>query len=584
MRGSVLGGRRGSTAAATVLVVLATIALTAVPVAGPQPSTAAGTPGRTGNATPTAGPASPGPLPTAQPASPSPPPITAAYEPFQAPPVPWPLPNLDPGLAGRGPRPALAELTPYLYGGGPVISADPRAGPADWRLARPNPFDAWGYAARASTLPGEPLALCLGGGARSVGLQVFRLGVGDATLMASVPAVQLAGAGLAAPQRADRASGLFEAACPVRYSLDVRRSWRSGVYLVKLTGSGGGQSYLTFVVRPAHPTALVVMLPFMTDVAYNQAGGASLYRRPGFTRDRGVMVSFDRPITAENGAGYLFRAVFPLIAWLEDHGYDPGYVADVDVAADPTYVTGARTVVVAGHAEYWTEGMRQAFLQAERGGTGVVAIGANLAYWQVRLAADDRGAADRTLICYKDAQLDPLAAGDPQAATVQFGQLPRPEPAAEIFGADFLGIVADRIVPLRLRPDLPAFAGATALQPGQLLPALVGNEVDGPTPPGATIRALADTAVALSVAGPPAHARSVLWLSPDGAHVFDAGTLTWSWGLDPRYAAALPGFPAADFARLTAQVLAWAGAQPGWSSGPAGPPRATLGRVPPDEQ
>jgi hypothetical protein len=49
---------------------------------------------------------------------------------------------------------------------------------------------------------------------------------------------------------------------------------------------------------------------------------------------------------------------------------------------------------------------------------------------------------------------------------------------------------------------------------------------------------------------------------PSGAHAFDAGTFDWSWGLDSRYAAALPGFPAAPFQELTAIILAWAGVIP----------------------
>jgi len=47
--------------------------------------------------------------------------------------------------------------------------------------------------------------------------------------------------------------------------------------------------------------------------------------------------------------------------------------------------------------------------------------------------------------------------------------------------------------------------------------------------------------------------------SPAGNRVFDAGTFDFSWGLDPRYAAALPGFPADAFTGLTARILAWLG-------------------------
>ena len=60
----------------------------------------------------------------------------------------------------------------------------------------------------------------------------------------------------------------------------------------------------------------------------------------------------------------------------------------------------------------------------------------------------------------------------------------------------------------------------------------------------------------------PIAAAAGLWINPSGGRVFDAGTFDFSWGLDPRYAAALPGFPATAFSQLTARILAWAGAEP----------------------
>ena len=57
----------------------------------------------------------------------------------------------------------------------------------------------------------------------------------------------------------------------------------------------------------------------------------------------------------------------------------------------------------------------------------------------------------------------------------------------------------------------------------------------------------------------PGIAGASAWVTASGAHVFDAGTFDWSWGLDPRYAAALPGFPADSYARLMADILSWAG-------------------------
>ena len=115
---------------------------------------------------------SPSLVPTPVPPSPSP--LPGA---FRAPSIHWPLPDLDPGLATRGPRPSLAELSGFLYGNKPLLSVDPLAGPLDWRLSDPNPSAVTGYAGDVSVLPGGSLALHLAGSDASARVDIFRLGV-----------------------------------------------------------------------------------------------------------------------------------------------------------------------------------------------------------------------------------------------------------------------------------------------------------------------------------------------------------------------------------------------------------------------
>ena len=503
-----------------------------------------GSAGGTGSVSPASAPPIPSPLPAA----------------FKAPSIHWPLPDLDPGLAMRGPRPTLAELSGFLYGNKPLLSVDPLAGPLDWRLSHPNPSAVTGYASDVSVAPGGSLALYLAGSDRTSRIDVFRLGVHDAQHLFTVPSVRVAPMVVPPPQLA---TGLDEMGWPVAYRLSIPRTWRSGVYLAKLTAAAG-QSYVPFIVRPSSPVGLVVMLPTMTYQAYNSWNRASLYHWDGAPKgapSRAYKVSFDRPSAWENGAGLLFRSELPLIIWLEDHGYSPGYIADVDLARDPAFATGARTFVVAGHAEYWTSSMRQAIIAAEGRGVGVVAFGGNLAYWQVRLEPDSKGAADRTMVCYKQASLDPLATSQPQLTTVRFDQLPTPEPPTQLFGAAYGGIVHDTL-PLDLTAAVAAFAPEAGLSRGDRLEALLGGEIDVLSVPMGGV-AIARTAAPAAGGGHELTATASLWIAPGGAKVFDAGTFSWSWGLDPRYAAALPGFPTERFARLTAAILAWAGTPPG---------------------
>ncbi|HYM83303.1 MAG TPA: hypothetical protein VEY67_04045, partial [Candidatus Dormibacteraeota bacterium] len=89
---------------------------------------------------------------------------------------------------------------------------------------------------------------------------------------------------------------------------------------------------------------------------------------------------------------------------------------------------------------------------------------------------------------------------------------------------------------------------------------LLGGEIDALTDSAHGLPLTATTIV--STAGVRVTPTAALWISPDGAHVFDAGTFAWTWGLDPRYASGLPGFPSRAFEYLTAEILAWAGAPP----------------------
>lgn len=501
-----------------------------------------------------------GPTATSAHSTPTPP-VAPTFGPadFVAPAVAWPLPNLDPGLAARGPRPSIGSLGTYLSGNRPIVSVAPAERAAGWQLTRPNMGAVSGYADAVSVIPGGSIGFHLAGSDRTARLDVYRIGRRDGELMLSVDNVPVAAMAVPSP---DPATGLNAMQWPVAYRLEVPGAWRSGVYLAKVSGAHG-QSYVPFIVRPPRPVGLIVVIPMMTYEAYNSWNGVSLYHlepHRATQPPRGYKVSFDRPFAWENGAGLLFRTAFPLIVWLEDRGYAPGFIADTDLAANPTFATEARTVVLAGHAEYWTMSMRSALLAAEAQRVGVAAFGGNLAYRQVRLEPGAAGATARTIVSYKDIGLDPLARTDPQMATIEFDKLAVPKPAREVFGADWAGVSLGAR-PLVVAKGMELFAPGIGLRTGQTIEALLGGEVDQLTDRTRGL-ALTETPI-VNTSGRSISPTASLWVSPGGARVFDAGTFAWTWGLDPRYAAALPTFPADAFARLTASILAWAGTPPG---------------------
>jgi hypothetical protein len=510
---------------------------------------------------------SPAPLPSQPASNASPTPTAAATSPiaasgpttlpatFVAPPLAAPLRQLDPNLRRVVPT-SLAWL--YRSSSAPPFVIAPAGTPfTDWRLSSPNQGAVRGYAGDVSVVPGNYLALHIAGSDQTVRLDIFRMGLADAHHVETVHDIAITQQPDARP---DASTGLIEDRWPVTYELNVPSAWRPGVYLAKLTGNSGGQSYIIFVVRSPRPARLMVVLPVMTYQAYNDEGGADLYRWNGGSHARAYEVSFDRPYGSQFGAGQFFWLDFPLIVWLEDHGYDVGYVTDLDLARNPLLGEGIDTLVFAGHSEYWTGGLRDIVGSQADHGTNLVFFGANDAFWQVRLAPDRATTPDRTIVCYKDANLDPIARQSPSSATIGFSDASVGRPASGLMGTEYAGIVRG-LAPLIVGPAISSFAPDLGLQPGDRLAGLVGGEVDGPAEVF-TGGLLGETPVSVGSDETAAIAGTTLWVNPRGGRAFDAGTFGWAWGLDPRYAAAAPGFPANAFDQLTARILAWAGAQP----------------------
>jgi hypothetical protein len=205
--------------------------------------------------------------------------------------------------------------------------------------------------------------------------------------------------------------------------------------------------------------------------------------------------------------------------------------------------------------------MRDTVDAAAAAGTNLAFFGANQAFWQARVTPDPSGAPDRVVVCYKRADLDPIAAGTPGAATTRFEQSPVRRPPVDLIGQGYGGIVRG-LSSMAVGPGITTFAPSIGLHVGEQLPGLIGEEVDV-LHQGFTGIALGQTPMHVTEHSGLVLVGTTLWLSPLGDRVFDAGTFDYSWGLDPRYAAALPGFNAPAYAALTERILAWLGTSPG---------------------
>ncbi|WP_143590694.1 N,N-dimethylformamidase beta subunit family domain-containing protein [Thermoactinospora rubra] len=172
-----------------------------------------------------------------------------------------------------------------------------------------------------------------------------------------------------------------------------------------------------FVVRQAVPAAPILLsVPFTTWQAYNRAGspGQSVYwtESPG----RAPAVTFDRP----GGGPPPERWEEGLMRWLRPAGYDVAYCSNLDLHDGLDLLSRHRLLIVNGHDEYWSAGMRDTVEEFVRRGGNVAFFSGNTAWWQIRL--EDGG---RTMVCHRDAVADPVA--DPRLATVEWSAAGRPE-------------------------------------------------------------------------------------------------------------------------------------------------------------
>lgn len=309
--------------------------------------------------------------------------------------------------------------------------------------------------------------------------------------------------------------------------------WVSGYYLANLvltTGRSKGRgAWVPFVVvaPPSRQSPILVQAAVNTWEAYNDWGGRSLYwNHTGVGDDH---ASFDRPYDLRghpDDGGWKANLPqaweFPLVRFLERFGYDVSYTTDVDTDADPTELLRHRLVMTAGHDEYWTTTIRDAFEAARDSGVNLMFMGANTGYWQMRYE-DDR----RTIVEYRTGDRDP----EPNTAlkTVRFRDLVPPRPECELEGVQFVGIGVHDYVPVVGTPPDPWFAG-TSFTPQSVLPGLVGYEYDAAAS-GCATPPLTELFHASVVHNP--NADAVRYQAPSGARVFSTGSIGFATALDP---------------------------------------------------
>jgi hypothetical protein len=391
------------------------------------------------------------------------------------------------------------------------------------------------YGSQIAVAPGDRVDLHVSTAYR-YRLNVYRLGWyagAGARLITCVPGCDLDEQGQlqrmpALPEGPAAGAPPIRAGWPVTDSIQTEPDWTSGYYLteaVLTSGPDAGRVATTFFVvhelQQPIGSRILVQVPVNTWEAYNRWGGKSLY---DFYGPRAYRVSFDRPFG--NMAQTPTWWEIQLVRFLEREGYDVSYQTDLDADADPGSLLRHRAVLVAGHDEYWTSGMRDAFDAALAQGTNLAFLGSNEGYWRIKY--EDGG---RTVFGYKSLY-DPVPALADKTAL--FREIGRPECMLMGVQHQFLVVLPGALdYTVTDASAVDGWLARTGFQPGDTIAGVVGREHDviNPYPescfhPGLTVLFHYDGQ------GIDQNSDAVKFTAPSGARVFASGAQQFTWALD----------------------------------------------------
>lgn len=398
-----------------------------------------------------------------------------------------------------------------------VAAENAQAGTPNWQFAK-SKFDerTLAFADRVSVLPGQHFGLYVSCRAKQVTVQALRIGYysgAGARRIWSSPSTPCQWQRNAV---IDTATGMARA--PWTRTLDITTTgWPEGMYVLKLLANDGSATYVDMVLRsPSSAGRVVFVSSTQTFQAYNQWGGANLYRgRKGFV-SRARVVTYDRPQTWGYGSGKFLEYEAPLLMQAERLGLPLAYITDTDIAAQPRILDGALSIISGGHSEYWTQTQRDAVMAARTAGSNLLFFGANTSYWRGRLSRSPLGA-DRVLTVYKVASEDPLRAHP----SVRFRDLGQPD--AQLLGATYNCFPARGAFTVSKASSF-VFAG-TGVHNGQAFAGIIGPEVDQLRQRAANVELLASSPTRCGRHR--THASMVLMHDPSGAATVDVGTMGW---------------------------------------------------------
>jgi hypothetical protein len=274
-----------------------------------------------------------------------------------------------------------------------------------------------------------------------------------------------------------------------------------------LTYTDAGQDayyHVTFIVQKSanqKPAPILLVCPTNTWLAYNSRpffkkqyeaeAGFPLFqdRYPNTDRSNGVSSGVDVPeyscylghqnfapayhfglLLPQEGAdpynlyasvseySHLTRATRFTQAWLETNNYAYDVISDLDLHTTPEILKNYRTVIIAGHSEYWSIPAYNGVKSYLSGKGRLIVLSGNTMYWRVSFSPDGT-----VMECRKldgaGAQADPSRRGEAWHSDDGLrGGLMREcgFPGWQLTGLDTYGILDFKVPPPLIPPPIPA--------------------------------------------------------------------------------------------------------------------------------
>jgi hypothetical protein len=307
----------------------------------------------------------------------------------------------------------------------------------------------------------------------------------------------------------------------VAWYFKINQQTPPGQYLVRLDDSSGHSSFVPLIVyNPEIKSSITLVSSVLTWQAYNHWGGYSLYKGPTYRRStRSRVASFNRPYDGD-GAGEFRYLEYPLLKLAEKLGIDMNYITDIELDKNISSLHKTDSILLGGHSEYWTNGMRNALQSAVDSGINLVSLGGNAGYNRARLQSNNQVA------MWRSHSRDPYK-DDPIMATTAWRDPPIRKPESLLLGAQYVGLGANGDYIIRHPTRWPFLV----MKHPEVLQSVVGREVDSALyAVGPAVEILASSAIQMH--GKAVTTTATYYTNTKGAGVIDIATNGWTCAID----------------------------------------------------